>query len=61
MKISELPQEVKEKALEYQRNADEGWNKTTDILESAFIWRFTKEGVEYWYEWCVSEFKETTK
>jgi hypothetical protein len=49
MKISQLPQEVKEKALEYQRNSD--WNKTTDHLVLAFDWEHTKEKYEYWKEW----------
>jgi hypothetical protein len=58
MKISELPQEVKEKALEYQRNADENWEKTTDNLEYAFDWRNTNEEEDYWSEcnrWSAPE------
>ena len=59
MKISQLPQEVKREALEYQKNAHKCWNKTTDIIEYAFDWGLTKEGGEYWYEWHKEEFKET--
>ena len=45
MKISELPQEIKEKALEYSVD------KATDKLGLAFSWRNTKEGFDYWYHW----------
>jgi hypothetical protein len=38
MKISQLPKDVKEKALEYQRNANEDWDKNTDNLRDAFDW-----------------------
>jgi hypothetical protein len=54
MKISQLPQEVKEKALEYQRNASNLFNKNTDDLEFAFDWGLTKEGCDYWHEWFNS-------
>jgi hypothetical protein len=59
MEISQLPKEVKEKALEYQRSANERWNKTTDNLLFSFNWKDTKEEGPYWGHWCVSEFKET--
>ena len=45
MKISELPQEIKEKALEY------AVDNVTDSLASAFIWGDTKEGYHYWDYW----------
>ena len=45
MKISELPQEIKEKALEYSVD------KATDKLGLAFSWRNTKEGFDYWFYW----------
>lgn len=49
MKISELPQEIREKALEYQKNeTSEGYYKTTDNLFYAFSWRKTIEGNDYW-------------
>jgi hypothetical protein len=54
MKISQLPQEVKEKALEYQRNASNLFNKDTDGLEYAFDWSITKEECDYWHEWFNS-------
>jgi hypothetical protein len=38
MKISQLPQEVKERALVNQRNANKDWDKTTDNLDPAFNW-----------------------
>ena len=44
MKISELPQKIKEKALEY------AVQKTDDLL-AAFKWRDTKEGYDYWEYW----------
>ena len=58
MKISQLPQEVKEKALEYQRNDDENWDKNTDNLRDAFDWDDTEERENYWSKWYVSQFKE---
>ena len=48
MKISELPEEIRLKALEYQRNHN--LNKTTDILSFAFQWITTVEGGDYWKE-----------
>ena len=52
MRISELPQEVKEKALEYQRNCNTSWSmRTTDALVYAFDWEKTKEGFDYWNDW----------
>jgi hypothetical protein len=56
MKISQLPQEVKEKALKYQRNADKSWSKTTDRLVLAFDWHETEERENYWSEWGNAEF-----
>ena len=44
MKISELPKEIKEKALEYAV-------RKTDDLAGAFRWRDTKEGLDYWEYW----------
>jgi len=45
MKISQLPKEIREKALEYQRNET---NNNTDSLTGAFIWVKAKEGYDYW-------------
>jgi dUTP pyrophosphatase len=67
MKISQLPQEVKEKALEHQKNADQYWDKTTDFLGQAFNWGSTEEKHIYWYEWDeekefkIEEIKKTFK
>jgi hypothetical protein len=55
MKISELPQDVKAKALEYQKNASDAWNKETDDLLNAFDWDNT-EGFEYWQKWDEKEY-----
>ena len=58
MKISELPEKVKAKALEYQRNElnnsnknNYKYNQNTDCLTIAFNWNNTKEGFEYWMDW----------
>jgi hypothetical protein len=59
MKISQLPQKVKEKALEHQRNADHSWSKTADYLQDAFDWDHTIEREDYWDDWDDKEFKET--
>lgn len=48
MKISELPEEVRLKALVYQKEASSRLDKNTDILSDAFQWAFTKEGFAYW-------------
>lgn len=49
MRISELPQEIKEKALEYQRNeTNVNYCKKTDSLSYSFDWRGTNEGFKYW-------------
>ena len=42
MKISELPKEIIEKALEYRNDLK------TDNLVEAFSWGCTKEGYSYW-------------
>jgi len=57
MKISELPEDVQKKALEYQKKSID-YSHLTDHLEYAFNWRETKEGFDYWDEWSV---KENTK
>lgn len=52
MKISELPLEVKEKALEYQKpHLPTIKEKELDEINAAFIWGDTKEGSDYWGEW----------
>jgi hypothetical protein len=44
MKISELPEEVRELALKNKTN-------DSDNLRAAFNWCKTKEGDDYWEEW----------
>jgi hypothetical protein len=59
MKISQLPKEVKEKALEYQeKERSKFFSKKTDYLGKAFDWGLAKEGAYYWHEWDEKEFKE---
>lgn len=58
MKISELPQELKEKALEYQRNSLIS-DKKTDSLLHAFDWGNTKEGYHFWQDLYYEEPKTT--
>jgi hypothetical protein len=64
MKISELPQEIKELALEYQKKElATHYLKTTDNLKDAFDWGKTKEEGLFWYNLhSTKEFKsELTK
>jgi hypothetical protein len=49
MKISELPKEIRKKALKYQKR--DGDNLETDKLHRAFVWDNTEEGQEYWEKW----------
>ena len=52
MKISELPNEVRLKALERQRTEiRESYNRKTDDLSFAFNWGNTIEGEDYWFDW----------
>ena len=46
MKISELPENIRKKALKYQKKC--GKDLKTDLLVEAFTWRKTKEGFFYW-------------
>ncbi len=49
MKIPELPQEDKEKALKYQSEEnDTYYQKDSDNISYAFDWHKTKEGISYW-------------
>lgn len=48
MKISELPKEIREKALKYQNINDV--DLTTDDLKLAFTWANTKQGLFYWMD-----------
>ena len=60
MKISQLPEDVKIKALEYQKEDSGVSSKKTDCLDTAFRWDDTKEGCDYWWEWHDKEFIEAT-
>jgi hypothetical protein len=60
MKISQLPKDVKIKALEYQKNSDISYDKKTDNLLAAFYWENTKEEYNYWREWHKEDFIEVT-
>lgn len=56
MKISELPEGIKQLALECQRNeTNKSYNKDTDNLVDAFIWEHTKEGHNFWEKWNEKE------
>jgi hypothetical protein len=46
MKISELPKEIRKKALKYQKK--EGDDLETNELSFAFCWADTKEGAKFW-------------
>ncbi len=48
MKISELPKEIREKALEYREKETKHYNRESDDLMIAFCWESTKEGYSYW-------------
>jgi hypothetical protein len=55
MKISELPQEIKEKALAYQRNGIATYyDKSTDNLLEAFDWESTEEKTSFWRDLHIS-------
>jgi hypothetical protein len=48
MKISQLPKEIKEVALEYQHCSDYSMNEYSDNLIDAFAWSRTPYGYDYW-------------
>jgi hypothetical protein len=54
MKISELPEEVRELAIKYSNETKGGVNYT-DSLGGAFYFDETKEGFEYWDKWRRKE------
>jgi hypothetical protein len=49
MKISQLPEQIKELALENIKL--QGKNIEEKYLISAFSWQDSKEGIFFWYEW----------
>ena len=56
MRISELPQDIKELALLRQsEEKDTLYSKTTDDLEFAFKYSFTEEGHKFWIDWFLKE------
>jgi hypothetical protein len=61
MKISQLPQEIKELALLNIQNQETRIIK--DCLSMSFSWNETKQGHEFWDDWHYKEFKAelTTK
>ena len=53
MKISELPEKIRKKALKYQKK---NWDYlSTDDLLYAFDWAETKEGSKFWDKWDTKE------
>jgi hypothetical protein len=62
MKISELPEEIKQKALKYQREeTSENFSKETDDLNCAFNWDNTKENYVYWTNIYNGDFPKPDK
>jgi len=60
MKISQLPPEIKEKAIGYRENADQScWDKESDSLQDAFTWSETIEGDRYWHDLHYKEYDLT--
>jgi hypothetical protein len=58
MKISELPEDVQKKALNYQNQQGDFNDEKSDSLAAAFDWKKTNEGFEYWEEWFLKEDKK---
>jgi hypothetical protein len=62
MKISELPEELRQKALKYQREeTSENFSKETDDLNCAFDWDNTKENYVYWTNIYHGDFPKPDK
>jgi hypothetical protein len=55
MKISELPEDVQKKALEYQNKQVDFNYVKSDHLAAAFDWEKTNEGFDYWNEWSIKK------
>ena len=53
MKISELPDHVQKKALEYQNQQGDFNDEKSDYLAAAFDWEKTNEGFDFWNEWSI--------
>jgi len=57
MKISQLPLEIKEKAIGYRESADQKvWNKYSDDLQKAFPWHETEERRNFWRDWHLKQY-----
>jgi len=60
MKISQLPPEIKEKAIGYRESANQrNWDKYSDNLADAFNWGDTVEDETYWRKWHLKEYDLT--
>ena len=63
MKISELPEDVRKKALNYQKQqvintkGTKVFDYSSNNLDDAFDWTATKEGEIYWSRWCSEKFE----
>jgi hypothetical protein len=57
MKISELPEEIKKKALENQKNENyfRTFDNTSDYLNKAFSWEDTIDGICFWRYWHMKK------
>ena len=55
MKISELPEDVQKKALEYQKQQRDFNSVKSDRLAAAFDWEKTNEGFDYWNKWSFKK------
>lgn len=56
MKISELPIEIKNKAIWYRSRTKYQKNKDSNLLEHAFYWNKTTEGTDFWNYWCEKKY-----
>jgi len=59
MKISELPEDVKQKALNYQNEQGDFNSEKSDYLAAAFDWEKTNEGFDFWNEWSLKKYMFT--
>jgi len=58
--ISQLPEPIKQRALECQRECNSTiHSKETDELDFAFDWCKTTEGSRYWYDVWLTEYQTT--
>lgn len=61
MLISELPEDIREIALQRQKECkDLCYDKNTDDLSWAFIWEVTPEGHDYWEHLNYDEIETQT-